>query len=494
DQTGNTAAHLAAQRDHLRLLELLPFNAKWLSNQQGATPLMEASRTGSWRCAKHLLHLLRQKAWNNSRRFGNETREELLGQTDADGQTALDLARRSGYKDMAAEIELELRLSVDRSGFIHGLTESEEAIRAELEQLARSGDAMELRRVVTRSNCDLPDARGFTLPMWAAANKELNDPELWARLLQLADATCAAVSGESCLHRAAGSGSPIAANALMDAGASSNSTAQFGLTPLMVAASAERLSNADAVGWVLLSAGSDWTAIERKGRTALNLATKNPYRSDGLVELLSGYDGKGYFDEPIEPPSWSNKILLGRGGFGDVNEVFTDREVRCVAKTLRFPIQLGDDRHVLSEKVNKAVESERNMCLLWHENIVRFMHIAQQEQITVVIFMELLSGQSLERFLQEKPLEEATTRKFCTQICSALEYMHGRQRPVIHRDINCANIIVLADNVQIKLIDFGLSIKLEESVSHYSASAATPKGTLNFMAPELVAPEGLANP
>uniref|UniRef100_A0A1I8J5B6 Protein kinase domain-containing protein n=1 Tax=Macrostomum lignano TaxID=282301 RepID=A0A1I8J5B6_9PLAT len=104
----------------------------------------------------------------------------------------------------------------------------------------------------------------------------------------------------------------------------------------------------------------------------------------------------------------------------------------------------------------------------------------------LVVFMELLDGQTLERFINHRPLNELKIRDFSKQICSALLYMHNRRPPVIHRDINCSNIIICADNITIKLIDFGLSIKLEQSVSHISASTQSPKGTLNFMAPELL--------
>uniref|UniRef100_A0A1I8GE85 Protein kinase domain-containing protein n=1 Tax=Macrostomum lignano TaxID=282301 RepID=A0A1I8GE85_9PLAT len=147
---------------------------------------------------------------------------------------------------------------------------------------------------------------------------------------------------------------------------------------------------------------------------------------------------------------------------------------------------LGDDQTAVSTEIHIAVESERNLCQLRHPNIVRFLHIAQLEHASVVVFMELLDGRSLERFIDNKPLDEPKIRDFSEQICRALLYLHSRQPPVIHRDINCSNIIVCADNTRIQLIEFGLSIKLEQSVSHISASTQSPKGTLNFMAPELL--------
>uniref|UniRef100_A0A1I8G8I2 Protein kinase domain-containing protein n=1 Tax=Macrostomum lignano TaxID=282301 RepID=A0A1I8G8I2_9PLAT len=150
-----------------------------------------------------------------------------------------------------------------------------------------------------------------------------------------------------------------------------------------------------------------------------------------------------------------------------------------------LPVQLGDELPAVSTEIQRAVESERNLCRLRHPNILRFLHIAQPEPATVVVFMELLDGRSLERFIDNKPLDEPKIRDFSEQICRALLYLHSRQPPVIHRDINCSNIIVCADNTRIKLIGFGLSIKLE-SVSHISASTQSPKGTLNFIAPELL--------
>uniref|UniRef100_A0A1I8J0C4 ANK_REP_REGION domain-containing protein n=1 Tax=Macrostomum lignano TaxID=282301 RepID=A0A1I8J0C4_9PLAT len=122
DANGDTAAHLAARRDHLRLLTLLSFDAKWLRNDNGATPLMEAARTGSWKCAKHLLHLLRQKRFNECRQHGNLKRSRLLGLKDLEDWTASALARLSGHSELASYIKREMRLIVDARGRISGLT------------------------------------------------------------------------------------------------------------------------------------------------------------------------------------------------------------------------------------------------------------------------------------------------------------------------------------------------------------------------------------
>uniref|UniRef100_A0A1I8I6V5 Protein kinase domain-containing protein n=1 Tax=Macrostomum lignano TaxID=282301 RepID=A0A1I8I6V5_9PLAT len=218
-----------------------------------------------------------------------------------------------------------------------------------------------------------------------------------------------------------------------------------------------------------------------QNRTVVHYAAGNNISDAPLRWLVKNRAGGKPFRE-----KWENKQLLGRGGFGDVHKVLTDTGVTCAAKTLRLPLQLGDQLDSKARKVDSVVESEKNLCQLQHPNIVRFLYITQPEPATVVVFMELLDGHTLENFIDEKPIDEEKIRHFSKQICSALLYLHSQQPPVIHRDINCTNIIVLADGTdRLKLIDFGLSIKLEQSVSHISASTS-PKGTLNFMAPELL--------
>uniref|UniRef100_A0A1I8G569 ANK_REP_REGION domain-containing protein n=1 Tax=Macrostomum lignano TaxID=282301 RepID=A0A1I8G569_9PLAT len=185
DSNGDTAAHLAARSNHLRLLTLLSFDAKWLQNDNGATPLMEAARTGSWKCAKHLLHLLRQDRFNECKEHGNSKRSELLGLKDRQGRTASELARLSGHSELASYIEREMRLVVDALGEISGLTAQEEADRKELRRLAEAGDSAGLRRAATCDGCDLPDELGRTALMWAAQNSSCGDEALWEQLVQL---------------------------------------------------------------------------------------------------------------------------------------------------------------------------------------------------------------------------------------------------------------------------------------------------------------------
>uniref|UniRef100_A0A1I8J2J4 Protein kinase domain-containing protein n=1 Tax=Macrostomum lignano TaxID=282301 RepID=A0A1I8J2J4_9PLAT len=435
---GDTAAHFAARRDNVRLLALLPFDAKWLQNVEGGSPLTEAVRSGSWRCAKHLLHLLRL-------RDRSSDKKKIL---NGESKSILSLARK--------EADLVLLNSSN----------------------AMRGDVEEFQRLASCSNCDIPSSTGSTVLMDFVEVCDTGiDPELHAsirqRLIELSDVTAVDVLGNSCLHKAAaGLGSPADCEALIAAGASVNSLNSLHQTPLMLAVRRPQVVEQ------LLRLGADWTRQNCYGDDALDLA-------DGLgCRETSALLSRSLCSPFLK--TWTCIRLLGRGGIGEVHEVETDRGVKCAVKTIKLPMQGGNAQSDLISNIDTIVQGERNLCFLRHRNIVKFIEICYSEPFTVVLFMELLDGQSLIKFINGKPLDELFIQRFTGQICSALSYMHSRKPPVLHRDINCNNIIVLRGDSEIKLIDFGLSVQLNRSVSHVSAYTPTPKGTLYFLAPELL--------
>jgi serine/threonine protein kinase len=72
--------------------------------------------------------------------------------------------------------------------------------------------------------------------------------------------------------------------------------------------------------------------------------------------------------------------------------------------------------------------------------------------------MDFVEGKSLAALLAERggPLGEAEARPWIRQVCDALEYLHSRTPPIIHRDIKPDNIIIGPDG-RAMLVDFGIS-------------------------------------
>jgi len=97
------------------------------------------------------------------------------------------------------------------------------------------------------------------------------------------------------------------------------------------------------------------------------------------------------------------------------------------------------------------------------------------------ITMEYLAGVSLREYLQQQRLSIQQILRLMVLLCRAIEFIHSRG--ILHRDIKPANIMVCREpegqDQTIKLMDFGLS-------DFHSAERLKLKGTLNFLAPELI--------
>uniref|UniRef100_A0A1I8GLR6 ANK_REP_REGION domain-containing protein n=1 Tax=Macrostomum lignano TaxID=282301 RepID=A0A1I8GLR6_9PLAT len=251
----------------------------------------------SWKCTKHLLHLLRQLRFNECSTYGNSKRSRLLGLKDHRGRTASDLARLNDHSELANYIELEMRLVFHYNGSITGLDFVESWLK-DMKKLIEDENYSALVQKVNRINCDLPNSQGntFLLMFMHVAQPQqrsnpdttnLNQETFLKKLLQVCDPTCANTYGMSALHIAAYKGNSAAAIALLNAGATANVYMCLEWTPLMQAAFCTQQDAAASVCWILLCAGSNWSLKNREGKTALDLATEQG--SHKMAELLRSF-------------------------------------------------------------------------------------------------------------------------------------------------------------------------------------------------------------
>ena len=109
---------------------------------------------------------------------------------------------------------------------------------------------------------------------------------------------------------------------------------------------------------------------------------------------------------------------------------------------------------------NSARQFRREATLLAglrHPNLPRVTdHFVIPEQGQYLV-MDFIEGQDLrQRLLSSGPIPENEVLTTGSVVCQALQYLHTRQPPVIHRDIKPGNIKV-NPNGQIYLVDFGLA-------------------------------------
>jgi serine/threonine protein kinase len=103
----------------------------------------------------------------------------------------------------------------------------------------------------------------------------------------------------------------------------------------------------------------------------------------------------------------------------------------------------------------------------------------------IYIVMEIMNGGELfEYVVQKGTLTEDEAAKIVRKVTSALVYMHDNN--IVHRDLKPENLLLKrkpqgpGDDIEVKIIDFGLSKAMEEPV------AQTFLGTRGYLAPEML--------
>ena len=177
---------------------------------------------------------------------------------------------------------------------------------------------------------------------------------------------------------------------------------------------------------------------------------------------------------------------IGKGAFGEVYLAYKkDSNVPLAAKRIDLSIKKNQDSmKYLNYEI--SIMKELN-----HPNIVKLTEFFQSHNHFYVI-MEYCNGGSLSSCLKKygKPFPIEILQYFMRQIVDALQYIHSKK--IIHRDLKLDNILVtyktkedkLNDNLlksQIKIIDFGLAIKLGPK-----GYAETVIGTPLFMDPKML--------
>ena len=197
-------------------------------------------------------------------------------------------------------------------------------------------------------------------------------------------------------------------------------------------------------------------------------------------------------------PEWEIVRPLGRGAYGTVYEAIrNDHNVTSHAaiKVISIPSSSSEVDSIRSEGIDmnatttyfsKIVdefvqEIQLMQTLKGIQNIVSvedYKVVEKKGELGWYIFirMELLT--SFNSVIRDRKLTEKEVVKLGLDICTALEICGKRN--IIHRDIKPENIF-LNDFGDYKLGDFGIARKLESTTSGFSQ-----KGTLNYMAPEVV--------
>ncbi|KAL3821286.1 hypothetical protein ACJIZ3_007191 [Penstemon smallii] len=172
----------------------------------------------------------------------------------------------------------------------------------------------------------------------------------------------------------------------------------------------------------------------------------------------------------------SNNDIIGSGGYGTVYKLLINDSISFAVKRLNR----------LSAEQDRGFERELEaMGDIKHRNIVTLHGYYTAPHYNLLIY-ELMPNGSLDTLLHGKSmnnmfLDWPSRYKIAVGAARGISYLHHDCLPhIIHRDIKSSNIL-LDDNLEARVSDFGLATLMEPDKTHVSTLVA---GTFGYLAPE----------
>lgn len=172
----------------------------------------------------------------------------------------------------------------------------------------------------------------------------------------------------------------------------------------------------------------------------------------------------------------SNKDRIGAGGYGTVYRLAINESTSFAVKRLNR----GSTEH------DRGFERElESMADIKHRNIVTLHGYYTAPHYNLLIY-ELMPNGSLDQVLHgrsegKKVLDWPSRYKIAVGAARGISYLHQDCIPhIIHRDIKSSNIL-LDQNMEARVSDFGLATLMEPNNTHVSTLVA---GTFGYLAPE----------
>jgi len=178
------------------------------------------------------------------------------------------------------------------------------------------------------------------------------------------------------------------------------------------------------------------------------------------------------------------KRVIGSGGMGTVFESTSPDDGRAVAVKI-----LGADYRDDADVKRRFLDEGRTCQRLIHPNIVRVFDVAEAEDGTPYIVMELLDGVPLSAYTRSGvrvPLGQAAT--ILHGILAGLGAAHAQG--IVHRDLKPENVVLSreeAGSFTAKILDFGIA-KVMDAAGGMGSKTRTGVllGTPAYMSPEQI--------
>ncbi|KAL5544037.1 hypothetical protein UlMin_007821 [Ulmus minor] len=185
--------------------------------------------------------------------------------------------------------------------------------------------------------------------------------------------------------------------------------------------------------------------------------------------------------------------LIGRGGCGEVYKAVlpeSNGKMIAIKKITEPPKDAADiteeDSKLLNKKMRQIKSEINTVGQIRHRNLLPLLAHVSRPNCHYLVY-EFMKNGSLQDMLNQvaegkREFDWLARHRVAVGIAEGLEYLHLNHSPrIIHRDLKPANVL-LDDDMEARIADFGLAKAMPDAHTHISTSNVA--GTVGYISPE----------
>lgn len=184
---------------------------------------------------------------------------------------------------------------------------------------------------------------------------------------------------------------------------------------------------------------------------------------------------------PLEPGRelQDGRLKVARQlAFGGLSAVYLAQLAGAETVVLKESVIPCDENSSLAPQAKQMFKREAEYMMRLHHNQIARVRDFFSEQGREYLVMDYIAGDDLRQIVRQSgAVGEKTALEWILQLCEIVEYLHGQDPPILHRDLTPDNM-VLDRNLLLTLIDFGAANSL------IGTATGTLVGKQSYISPE----------